>query len=152
MQLGADGDFFTLSIRSLAELFLAVVLSVLALSDLRCPPAEFLYAGEASPGAPGLAKMKVSPQLARELYRRRERKGWWPPMSTRLRSFLEEKQIVDAVELPEDPAYSLSLQMLLEEEDVVARKPSWGRREWVVDLASPGVLSALFSVLFRASG
>ena len=137
--------------RSLTELFLGVVLSVLAQTDLRCPPAEFLYAGDAPPDAAGLAKMRVSPTLARELYRRREQKWWWSPLPSRLRSFLEEKRIVDEVELPEDPVHTGSLHLLSDGEDLAGRKPSWGRRNWIVDLASSGKWNAVFSILFRAA-
>ena len=39
-------------------------------------------------------------------------------MPTRLRSFLEEKKIVDEIELPEDPAHASSLRSSWEEDDV----------------------------------
>ena len=72
----------------LLSFFLSVALSVVAQTNFECPPADSLSAGDASTGATGLARMRVSPTLARELYQRRERRGGWSPMRSRLRFFL----------------------------------------------------------------
>ncbi len=138
------GALLVLTVVSKTELILYCVLAPLMVSDLGVSPSPFGLCSDASEFCAGGTRTKSwCPRVIRELYRHRERRGWWAPLTSRLREFLRSSGLVVS-----DPDSGADLDPSIPPRE----KPWWGVRVWLVDLVRSASWQVIYSVLFRQRG
>ena len=126
-----------------AELALCYILAPVSQTDLMCPPADVFLAGDASEYAAGLAVAPIDERTAREMYRHRERRGWWAPLHTKVRSYLVSIGVLPGEEVggpvrfreeKGDPEKIVVAPTMLDNQTGGEGKPFWGERYWFGEL------------------